>query len=210
MPAVAQKSCDAAAAVQARLRRRGAEIRGLVRKGTLTREETNALASSLGRALHTIQDNCAHEGMSNPQHAWYSNRGWCLSSGEDPDEHEAAIQCARDETWAVLQAVVKTARDAGVRLSDLRADRVSTWNPSREQVCTFLREWEDFDGRDRRWDNRVTVPAFRKTLISKLSTGADERDVCASRPSIATPSPRAPVAVSDPLCFTTRLYCIGH
>ena len=39
-----------------------------------------------GGQFDTIQDNCAHEGQSNPEHSWHSIKGWCEHSDEDPDE----------------------------------------------------------------------------------------------------------------------------
>jgi hypothetical protein len=212
-----QTLCDAAASTQARLRRRGGEIHALLAQHTLQPADMDALASSLGRALHTIQDNCAHEGMTNPQHSWYSNRGWCLSDGEDPDEQASAIQCARDETWTVMLAFVQAVKNAHYQVAAIgSSSSLGTANPDRDQVCSFLREWQNFDGRDHRWDNAVTIPAFRSTFIEKFTTGADVADVCQGlqpvdgHSPIAIHTPRARVAVSDPLCFTTKAYCLGE
>jgi hypothetical protein len=217
MPMLGQSQCDAAAATQARLRGLGAQIHGLLAKTTLYPADKDQLANALGRALHTIQDNCAHEGMNNPQHSWYSNRGWCLSNGEDPDENPAAIECARNETWTVLLAFVQAVQTARYRPSDLSADtNLGSWNPGRDQVCSFLREWQQFDGRDHRWDNTKTAPAFRQTLIEAFRGGQAVADVCtgltaaSGHSPIAVTRPRAPVAVSDPLCFTTKAYCFGE
>ena len=217
MPTLRQSQCDAAAAVQGRLRRRGAEIRAILAKHQLTLGDGDALASSLGRALHTIQDNCAHEGMTNPQHSWYSNRGYCLSDGEDPDERQSALDCAARESVAVLKAFADAVRAAGYRPDALGVSAaLGTVNPDRDQVCAFLHEWQSFDGVDRRWDNTLTLPAFRATFIDALTTGAAVADVCtglpavAGRSPIAIKTPRPRVAVSYPLCFTEEVYCVGE
>jgi hypothetical protein len=217
MPTLQQSQCDAAAAVQGRLRRRGAEIRAILAKHTITYGDGDALASSLGRALHTIQDNCAHEGMTNPQHSWYSNRGWCLSDGEDPDEKQAALDCAARESVAVLKAFADAARAAGYHPETLGVSAaLGTVDPDRDQVCSFLHEWSQFDGFDRRWDNAVTLPAFRDTFIAAFTTGAAVADACTGLPvaaghsPIAIKNPRPRASVSYPLCFTTEVYCVGE
>ena len=97
-PEAGQSQCEAALAVQTRLHSLGGEMHQIMSEGIPDGASVDKLAKALGRSLHTIQDNCAHHGMSNPQHAWYSIRDWCISSGEDPDSAPEALQCAREET----------------------------------------------------------------------------------------------------------------
>lgn len=202
-----QSMCAAARATQERLRQLGSEIHATLRKSQLTKDDGNRLASSLGRALHTLQDNCAHEGMPNPQHSWYSNRGVCASSGEDPDKAPKALQCAHTETLTALKYFVEAMRTAGHAPASLTADFApQKRNPSRQQACTFLDEWQQFDGKDRRWDNSDTVPSFRTTFIRTFQTGRSSGDVCRD----LSPAPARPtVRISNPSCGLLQLYCAG-
>jgi hypothetical protein len=217
MPEANQSQCDAAAAVQERLRQRGSDIRALLAQPVITTTYANQLASALGRALHAVQDNCAHEGMTNPQHSWYSNRGYCLSDGEDPDTAPAAIQCAWTETVTALTYFADAVRASHHQLGDLVPEGgFPIVDPVRDQICSFLHEWTNFDGVDRRWNNGVMTPALRNTLIWAFSAGYRGPNACdnllavpGSSP-LAILTPRAWVPVSDPMCFTEKVYCIGE
>jgi hypothetical protein len=217
MPYWTQSQCDAVAAVQGRLRSLGTDARAVLAKPVWTGSDADRLASDLGRALHTIQDNCAHEGMTNPQHAWYSINGYCLSDGEDPDTAPAALQCASGETRAIFYTLAYAVRTFGHQLEGLVPDSgLGTVDPSRAQVCSFLAQWSDFDGYDRRWDNGVVANTFRDTMIHALTDGANVPNACDGLPTvaghspIAVRSPRWPVSVSDPMCFTQKVYCFGE
>src|SRR5205823_6276616 len=72
-------ACDAADAAAARAWGLGRDLR------TLLQTDAGAAATALGRALHTIQDDCAHHGMPNPQHAWFSLEDFCEGTALSPD-----------------------------------------------------------------------------------------------------------------------------
>lgn len=216
MPQPGQSSCDAAAAVQKALVDRGNEIRRTLARPTLGRDEIETLAKALGRALHALQDNCAHQGMTNPQHSWYSIRGFCDGTGEDPDTAPSALECGANETKLVFRTMKEAFRAA-------RHDPASLWQahdmaapqPSLAHVCEFLGEWRGFDGKDARWELSVTAPAFRETLTKAILQGVDSPRVCdglaapASGASpIAARTPRPQVReLADPTCTRIRLLC---
>ena len=72
-------ACTAANATLERERLLGIDIRASL--VTLSRGQSKDLAThiatQLGRSLHTIQDDCAHHGMTNKQHAWASLTDSC-------------------------------------------------------------------------------------------------------------------------------------
>src|SRR3569832_536754 len=71
-----------------------------------TYDRAGAIASSIGRALHTVQDDCAHHGMPNPQHTKNTHADYCEGTATNPDVQDSAISCARTETAAVMLVVV--------------------------------------------------------------------------------------------------------
>src|SRR5256885_12817527 len=81
---VGSTACDAADRSLMRLGALGRELRGGL--GELRRSGSGAAATAvaraLGRSLHTVQDNCAHHGMPNPQHAWFSLSDSCRSTSD--------------------------------------------------------------------------------------------------------------------------------
>jgi uncharacterized protein (TIGR03382 family) len=134
----------------------------------------DAIAQNLGRALHTVQDNCAHSGMPNPQHAWHSLSDVCRGTVESPDVNPAAFACASNETDAIFSAFVDVVNDQHTRFADLT--RITTDNdthwPAYSDVCDFLGSAGDWNGQDRRWDNAVVRPALTDRLVRALY-GAD-------------------------------------
>jgi hypothetical protein len=105
----AQTACVAADAAAGRLFVLGTSVRSALAQvaisgGTQTVGDVDAL---IGRALHTIQDNCAHHGMPNPQHAWFSLGDFCDGTATSPDLQEDAIACARTESDAAMRAVLR-------------------------------------------------------------------------------------------------------
>lgn len=214
MPRDGEGQCEAVEEVQQHLARRGSEIRAVLARPTIERADLEALAESLGRTLHTLQDNCAHEGMTNPQHAWYSLRAFCLHVDEDPDLAPRALDCAANETKLVFRALKEAFRASGKDPASLwEAHDMAAPQPGIAHVCEFLGDWQAFDGKDARWDIRVTAPAFRETFVNALRGDSAARPVCEGRggndPSpIAIPSPRPTVtSLSDPTCTPVRLLC---
>jgi hypothetical protein len=211
MPIDGQSHCDAAAEVQEHLARRGREIRAALAGATLGRRETEAIAEALGRTLHTLQDNCAHEGMSNQQHAWHSVRSFCEHTGEDPDLSPAALACAANETKLVFRAMKEAFRANGKDPASLwEAHDMSAPQPGLAHVCEFVGEWSAFDGRDSRWDIAITGPVFRDTFTRAMLEDANVAPACEGRASLALaiPHPRPRVsALDDPTCTPIRLLC---
>jgi hypothetical protein len=169
-------ACDAANNALWREFWLGEQIRAatLAAAWTPSRANHDALAHWMGRAIHTIQDNCAHSGMPNPQHAWHSLSDVCQHTSESPDIVPAAASCARVETDAFLAAFVDVLHDNGgdfAQLANVTADS-KHW-PAYSDVCAFLGSASDWDGIDRRWDNSVMRPALRNNLTLGLG-GAPE------------------------------------
>ncbi|HEX8952733.1 MAG TPA: MYXO-CTERM sorting domain-containing protein [Polyangia bacterium] len=131
------------------------------------------LAQQLGRALHTVQDNCAHSGMPNPQHAWHSLSDVCRGTTESPDVQTPAYGCAANETDAIFSAFVDVLHDGGADFASLTSvdDEEKHW-PAYGDVCSFLGSAGDWDGEDRRWDGDVVRAALTDRFVRALN-GAD-------------------------------------
>jgi MYXO-CTERM domain-containing protein len=171
------------------------------------------LAEELGRALHTVQDNCAHSGMTNPQHAWYSLSDSCSSTKLSPDIQASAIACAKRETQAVMDAFTDTLAEAGLSPDDLSGvDEGSAHWPARGDVCAFLKEGNSWSGADTRWDNGVAVPALEEQMVAGLRGGYAPADVCDGDPNglrLANPAPVFNTSGGQKFCFKIKLYCLG-
>lgn len=147
-------------------------------------DKDTALAQHLGRALHTIQDNCAHHGMPNPQHAWHSLKDVCKGTKESPDIVPAAFECARTETDAVFGALIDVLHDSGgdfAQLADVSTEDDTHW-PAYGDVCAFLGSAGSWDGQDRRWNNDVVRPALTANLVAAIGGAAESQftRVCTS------------------------------
>src|SRR5262249_47822173 len=103
-----QTACEAAGAAATRLVTLGSAVRAALAGSAVDASvfAGDAIAQNLGRALHTIQDNCAHHGQPNPQHAWHTLRSRCAFTGEDPDSQQEALTCAWAETDQIMAAFV--------------------------------------------------------------------------------------------------------
>ncbi len=172
------------------------------------------LAQHLGRVLHLVQDDCAHVGMPNPQHAWHSLSDVCRGTQESPDVNPSAYVCARTDTDAVFAALVDTLRETGVATSSLAGVSTGTksW-PAHADVCNFLASAGDWDGQDRRWDAAVVRPALTAQLALGLS-GADTasfQHVCRSDDDVLPRSSDPTLATSGGAqsCLTVHIYCLG-
>ncbi|HEV7554807.1 MAG TPA: hypothetical protein VGO00_05080, partial [Kofleriaceae bacterium] len=89
-------ACTAANAALDRVRVLGADIQTslFTLYGSPSNDLATHIATQLGRALHTIQDDCAHKGMPNDQHAWASLLDTCTGSKTSPDLAPEALSCA--------------------------------------------------------------------------------------------------------------------
>ncbi|MFO0572146.1 MAG: hypothetical protein U0263_41365 [Polyangiaceae bacterium] len=213
-PEVGQSKCDAANATVDRIRTLAQEMRSISQAQS---SYDPALAVALGRALHTIQDNCAHSGMPNPEHAWFSLSDSCADTNDSPDVQPGAVACAEQETALAFDTFVKAIQ---VPTPPPPPDHDTNNNPnpqfwpSRGGVCDFLKSATTWDGTDRRWNNQVVVPAVQDQLYKNLlvDPNAPSNDVCAG--GEAALEPLAPVPnldTSHPTewCTTISLYCAG-
>ncbi len=208
-----QSTCDAAAATQKRLHDLGADVRTILGSDhdSASPSTANDLAHALGRAMHTIQDNCAHSGMSNEQHAWLDDQDVCVAPDMNPDTKPEALQCAREESAAVMTAFHDALVAANMNPADLSAaTAITESNPSRKQACTFIKRWKQWDGVDSRWDNELTRRDFRKTLTTAFSVEARTADLCADGATLTSPTQEPKVEVTDPWCPGLSIFCIGE
>ena len=172
---VGATACDAANASLWRVFWLGGQVRGsIIAVGRKPNKQgTDGLAQQLGRALHTIQDNCAHSGMPNPQHAWHSIKDTCKGTNESPDTQTPAFACAAVETDAVFSAFVDVLHDGGATFSSLgNVDGGDKDWPAYTDVCSFLGSAGDWDGQDRRWELGVVRQALTDRFVRALY-GAD-------------------------------------
>ncbi len=208
-------ACDGANATMAREFALGQEIRHRIENLAYNprKAENDALARAIGRALHTVQDNCAHAGMPNVQHSWASMSDTCEGTSISPDVQPEAIDCARSATDAVMSTVVDTMSDWGIEKASLgQTDVGDTHWPSYGDVCNFLGEAGSWDGGDRHWDNSIVDPALRQVLTWAISSDdAYVWDVCYDAPDGILVSLADDVDVSggSPSCIKISAFCLG-
>ena len=192
-------------------------------------DDVGLTASAIGRALHTIQDNCAHHGMPNPQHAWASLSDFCDGTSLSPDIQDDAIACARHETDALMVAVAAAVKQAdaasllgsascpalpehGDASTTMRAVCEDRFLPGPIDGCGFLGRAKDWDGTDRRWENRVVVPALRDAFAAGLAGASSPRAICAGDERVLSPAVSDPVldvSAGTPSCTRAKLLCLG-
>jgi hypothetical protein len=214
-PDVGDSACTAAGKSMQRLLDLGREMRVALRavKAAPNDHDLSAnLAKSVGRALHTIEDNCAHNGMPNPQHAWHSLSDTCSGTHDSPDSQAEAISCAEREAGEIFRSLRQASNELGVDTSVMVP--YETWRrwPPRGEVCAFLREAPQWDGQDRRWNNAIVVPAFRNQLAKAITTdGAGLDNICANGQTLARADKFASVNTSagQELCLSVKAYCVG-
>lgn len=174
----------------------------------------DTLASDVGRVLHTVQDDCAHAGMPNPQHAWHSLKDTCQGTTESPDIQPAAYACARTETDALFAGLVDVLHDNGGVVSSLaRASGVGKSWPAHGDVCDFLASAKTWDGLDRRWDLSIVRPAMTAQLLAALDGASDEQfqRVCATAEDILPrmSDPQLDTSGGAQSCLGVHIYCLG-
>lgn len=211
-----QPRCEAADAAESRVDQLARSLVSQVNAGKL-----EAAAISLGRALHTIQDECAHHGMTNPEHAFYSLTEQCSGNAVSPDVQPAALACARTRTTAVLKlaaAAISTQVWRGAY--DLCTDYSNEHQtdscanaalPSPFMACDFLSEHDEWDGHDTTWDPTAVGDALVASFAAGLTGEQTTRSVCGGDSSaIDPPRPRATVTALGGLgCLSTTLGCFG-
>jgi len=224
-----ETACVAADGAALRVWQLGGELRAALAAvaASGTESDVGKVGAALGRALHTIQDNCAHHGMPNPQHAWFSMSDSCDGTELSPDIQDDAIACARSESAAVMTLVAAAVRDAGVasRLGSKSCPSVPNNNHNNQQeicqrrflpgpidACRFLARSHDWDGIDRQWENGVVTPALRAAFAAGLAGELEPAPMCGGDETVLSP------AVSDPIvdvsggpasCASISLFCLG-
>jgi hypothetical protein len=207
--------CTAADATLARIDRLARDVVAQVRAN-----EFEAGAIRLGRAIHTLQDECAHHGMTNQEHAFYSLTQTCKHIDVSPDVHPDALACAETRTREAFTAVAAALAGThwnGVEYicrnfnSDTDQDTCATATlPGPWTACEFLALHKDWDGEDSRWDGAKVGPllldAFRAGLAGEPAT----RTACGGDPTaIDPPMPRADVTDLSAGCPLTDIACLG-
>lgn len=210
-----QTQCEAANLAAARVRTIGAELRDAIDLVAADEDAVDgtAIATLLGRALHTVQDNCAHRGVSNPHHAWLSLSDTCEGTKSSPDAQPEALECASRETVEIIDAFASALDDAGIDfdvLDDGVDDGSGKW-PLRGDVCDFLASGNDWDGVDDHWNNGVAVPALREQFSAALVGTAVSEDVCGGDPNALSAPPEAPIDTSagQEFCLKIDVFCLG-
>lgn len=204
--------CSAADAARTRLEQLAHDVVASTRAGDL---EAGAVA--LGRAIHTLQDECAHHGMTNEEHAFYSLTQTCTDNDISPDTQPEAIACAdarTREVFAHVAVALAGTRWSGVdwlcRDTNDGDSCASASLPAPWHACSFLKLHADWDGEDSRWDaDRVgtaLVAAFTDSLAGAPSAGS----VCAGDPAaIDPPAPHPVVTDLDVGCHLVDIACLG-
>ena len=229
-----QTACAGADAAAARVYQLGGALRSALAAVHTAGGDANvaATASALGRALHTLQDNCAHHGMPNPQHAWFSLSDFCDGTELSPDIQDDALACARTETAAAMAIAAQLIRGAGsnvVGWLDARScppspssGHNSTTPPSVCQSrflpgpidgCSFLGEAHAWDGIDRTWKNPVVITALRGGLQAGATGAAAPGPTCRGGDetvlSPAVSQPIVDVSAGPASCVRASVFCLG-
>ncbi|MBP6632211.1 MAG: hypothetical protein KA297_22515 [Kofleriaceae bacterium] len=210
--AVGQGRCAAATAAVDRTAQLSARLVAVARAG-----DGDGAAVVLGRLLHTVQDECAHHGMTNPQHAHLSILDVCTGGEHSPDETPEAAACASTRTAEVMALAAAALAEAPAGpLRDVCIDgeggatceRVTL--PSPLQACDFLGEHDAWDGADTRWDGAVVGPALVRATAAGLRAQAPSWR-CDDDAALAPPgtSPPASVPAEAEVCRRLELACLG-
>ncbi len=206
---------DRCAAADAAVTRVDALAREAVADVHAGRLEDGAVA--LGRAIHTLQDECAHHGMTNQEHAFYSLEDTCGSAPASPDTKPEAIACADTRTQVAFRAVATALADAswsGVYNLCTDGDNRDTCAqaalPSPIMACEFLAEYQQWDGGDSTWNASVVGPALETAFAAALAGQPSSPTVCGGDPHAIDPlAPHATVTDRDAGCTLTDIFCLG-
>jgi hypothetical protein len=217
-------ACTAAGQVAGRMQSLGNDFRAAVLSATTTSKwyereaKAEEAAVALGRAMHTLQDDLAHEGMNNPEHAWYSLTDLCTGSKLAPDSRADALERAKTQSQAFLQAVAATLSAEEIAMLDSNAcpGETSTENPSPQapcqqnispwlsDVCTFLADSKKWDGTDRRWNVDLVAPALPKAFLDGTVP-----DFCSMAEIDVSKGDKVDVSGGIPTCTKAHLACFG-
>jgi hypothetical protein len=210
-----QSACEGAHYAAWRVFWLGQRLRPLIQQAAIypTHRSISGFAKWLGRALHTIQDNCAHSGMPNPQHAWFSIHDFCSGAKTSPDEQPEARSCGIEETKLVMDAVFSVLADNGAVKADLaNVQNDGTHRTSLHDGCAYLGDADEWDGEDRRWDNSVVRPFLRRMLVDAITKDSAKFSyVCSGLTESLLVDYEEPVDVSDGPdgCAIISIACLG-
>ena len=203
-----QDRCDAANAAATR-------VESLARSVATTTDPERA-AIDLGRAIHTIQDECAHHGMTNEQHAFLSLEQTCGDEDVSPDIQPEAIACATERTTAVMKIVAPALHRWGNSLEYLCTDRFSDHNntdscatavlPTPVMACDFLALYKDWDGVDSTWNSAVVGSALLDAFSRGFRGEQSSTSVCMTD---ITPRAPYPMVGSATTCGLVDIGCLG-
>ncbi|MBP9087380.1 MAG: hypothetical protein KBG15_14750 [Kofleriaceae bacterium] len=169
-------------------------------------------ADEFGRALHTLQDECAHHGMSNRQHAHFSLLDVCGETGASPDAAPEAKQCAVKRTKSAMIEIANAVAGRPPNFTCSASDRTTMTEcgriagPSPIEVCEFLGESTEWNGEDTRWQ-----PIVGERMLSAFKLGfrgIDPSSVCADG-TIATEPPVQLVHAVAHSCALVAVTCLG-
>ena len=181
-------------------------------------------AVALGRAVHTLQDECAHHGMTNQEHAYLSLTQTCTSNDTSPDIQPAAITCATTRTHDAFVAVAAALE--GTRWSYVESicqgnsnnDNNTTTDscqqaalPTPHMACEFLEEHTDWDGDDSRWNGDIVGPRLLAAFQGGLrGDAAPPAPICPrTTDAIDPPSPHPLVTNREAGCGLIDITCLG-
>ena len=184
--------------------------------------DLEAAAIALGRAVHTVQDECAHHGMTNEEHSFYSLTDFCGDGDVSPDEQPAALACAESRTQEMFEAVVVAlAATSWNGVDEMcrtygphdRYDMDSCSGgalPSPHKACEFLALHVDWDGIDSTWNGSVVGPALMRAFTAGLAGEATPPSVCSGESSAIDPLyPHTIVGERDAACHLAEILCLG-
>ncbi|HSN28717.1 MAG TPA: hypothetical protein VLT45_20665, partial [Kofleriaceae bacterium] len=199
-----QDRCEAADAAASRVEMLA---RAMVDDAAAQRYEDAAV--DLGRAIHTLQDECAHHGMTNEEHAFYSLEDTCGEGSVSPDTQPDALACAAartDRMMAAAAAALQGTSWAGVdelcETMEMNGCTVASL-PSPFQACSFLSKHYEWDGADSRWNGDVVGPALEEAFERGLRGDPVSAAVCDAPDAIDPVAPRATVTNLDVGCGLT-------
>ena len=207
-----QDRCAAADAALARIDRLG---RAAIADAHAARYE--AAAIELGGVIHTLQDECAHHGMTNEEHAFYSLEQTCTGDQVSPDVQAEAIACADARTRDAMAIVAAALADlpwTGVEQICRDWDNQDTCAqaalPTPGMACSFLALYHDWDGSDSTWDGAKVGPALLDGFAAAVRGEPATRSACGGDPdAIDPPTPRPATANRDAGCTLTDIVCLG-
>lgn len=210
-------ACEGADATLARLVRLTGDLREDLRQShqdpTSAPQNLQDAASNLGRVLHTLQDECAHAGMPNSQHAYYTNEDTCDDQPTNPDTRPEAIVCAERVTATAMRIFEQGLADVGVSGTALAfaLPTAPTRYPDPIDGCTFLRSDQFWDGEDKRWDDEIVLEGLVEAFADALLDRPAPSTLCPDgEASIANPSPAPDVDVSHLYdCEHNDAYCLA-